>query len=96
MHNQNLTQSPTKTVSPRRSRRKIPKEHLSIKAYHKLNRSHAVSNLIGNDLIHSELGGLKQLYIHHIFSYLNEDIGFVLAELKEKGLCADFQPPESL
>ncbi|RBV80508.1 derepression protein [Escherichia coli] len=26
----------------------------------------------------------------HIFSYLNEDIDFVLNELKAKGLCRDF------
>ncbi|EBE2950878.1 derepression protein [Salmonella enterica] len=30
------------------------------------------------------------LYIPHIFSYLNEDIDFVLNELKAKGLCRDF------
>ncbi|EMN6221935.1 derepression protein [Escherichia coli] len=29
-------------------------------------------------------------YIPHIFSYLNEDIDFVLNELKAKGLCRDF------
>ncbi|HEB1024229.1 TPA: Derepression protein, partial [Escherichia albertii] len=34
--------------------------------------------------------GLHQLYIPHIFGYLNEDIDFVLNELKAKGLCRDF------
>lgn len=46
--------------------------------------------LLGGDLIHRELSGLHQLYIPHIFSYLNEDIDFVLNELKAKGLCRDF------
>ncbi|EON1536231.1 Derepression protein, partial [Escherichia coli] len=46
-------------------------EHLSIEAYHKLNRASAVSRFVGGDLIHRELSGLHQLYIPHIFSYLN-------------------------
>ncbi|STF88234.1 prophage derepression protein [Escherichia coli] len=50
----------------------------------------AVSQFVGGDLIHRELSGLHQLYIPHIFSYLNEDIDFVLNELKAKGLCRDF------
>lgn len=74
------------TVSARHDAR----EHLSIEAYHKLNRASAVSQFVGGDLIHRELSGLHQLYIPHIFSYLNEDIDFVLNELKAKGLCRDF------
>ncbi|HFM2179948.1 TPA: Derepression protein, partial [Escherichia coli] len=74
------------TVSARHDAR----EHLSIEAYHKLNRASAVSRFVGGDLIHRELSGLHQLYIPHIFSYLNEDIDFVLNELKAKGLCRDF------
>ena len=66
------------TVSARHDAR----EHLSIEAYHKLNRASAVSQF--------ELSGLHQLYSPHIFSYLNEDIDFVLNELKAKGLCRDF------
>ena len=69
------------TVSARHDAR----EHLSIEAYHKLNRASAVSQFVGG-----ELSGLHQLYIPHIFSYLNEDIDFVLNELKAKGLCRDF------
>ncbi|WP_238744347.1 Derepression protein [Escherichia coli] len=69
------------TVSARHDAR----EHLSIEAYHKLNRASAVSQFVGGDLIHRELSGLHQLYIPHIFSYLNEDIDFVLNELKAKG-----------
>ncbi|BDR00197.1 Derepression protein [Escherichia coli] len=74
------------TVSARHDAR----EHLSIEAYHKLNRASAVSRFVGGDLIHRELSGLHQIYIPHIFSYLNEDIDFVLNELKAKGLCRDF------
>ncbi|MDI8841736.1 hypothetical protein MJI69_30690, partial [Salmonella enterica subsp. enterica serovar Anatum] len=40
-------------------------------------------------MIHRELSGLHQLYIPHIFSYLNEDIEFVLNELKAKGLTTE-------
>lgn len=90
MHNQTQTQSSVRAASVRRRSRKMPKEHLSIEAYHKLNRSQAVSNYIGGDLMHRELNGLHQLYIPHILSYLNEDISFVLEELKAKGLCTDF------
>ncbi|MDZ7159514.1 Derepression protein, partial [Escherichia coli] len=60
------------TVSARHDAR----EHLSIEAYHKLNRASAVSQFVGGDLIHRELSGLHQLYIPHIFSYLNEDAYF--------------------
>ncbi|OEN29254.1 Derepression protein, partial [Escherichia coli] len=42
-------------------------EHLSIEAYHKLNRASAVSQFVGGDLIHRELSGLPQLSIPHIF-----------------------------
>ncbi|EFC0592646.1 Derepression protein, partial [Escherichia coli] len=37
------------------------REHLSIEAYHKLNRASAVSRFVGGDLIHRELSGLHQL-----------------------------------
>lgn len=40
-------------------------------AYHKLNRASAVSQFVEGDLIHRELSDLHQLYIPHIFSYLN-------------------------
>lgn len=90
MHNQTRTQSPAHSAPASRRSRKAPKAHLSIEAYHKLNRSQAVSNYIGGDLMNRELNGLHQLYIPHILSYLNEDIGFVLEELKAKGLCTDF------
>ncbi len=56
-----------------------PGDTFSIEAYHKLNRASAVSQFVGGDLIHRELSGLHQLYIPHIFSYLNEDIDFVLS-----------------
>jgi hypothetical protein len=36
------------------------------------------------------MSGLHQLYIPQIFSNLHEDISFVLAELKAKGLCQEF------
>lgn len=92
MHNQSTAPTPTKTLSVRRGSRKSPKAHLSIEAYHKLNRSQSVAQFISGDLMQRELNGLHQLYIPHILSYLNEDIGFVLDELKQKGLCADFLP----
>lgn len=41
------------TVSARHDAR----EHLSIEAYHKLNRASAVSQFVGGDLIHRELSG---------------------------------------
>ncbi|EBE2950881.1 hypothetical protein DI217_07240 [Salmonella enterica] len=48
------------TVSARHDAR----EHLSIEAYHKLNRASAVSQFVGGDLIHRELSGLHQLYAY--------------------------------
>ncbi|ELA5817401.1 Derepression protein, partial [Escherichia coli] len=47
----------SQTVSARHDAR----EHLSIEAYHKLNRASAVSQFVGGDLIHRELSGLHQL-----------------------------------
>jgi len=70
------------------------KEHLSLEAFHKLNRASAVSQFVGGDLLHRELNGLHQLYLPQIFSYLHEDINYVLEELKAKGLCRDFLAQE--
>lgn len=86
MHNATLS----KNVSARRDNEKSLAAHLSIEAYHKLNRASAVSQFVGGDLQHREMNGLHQLYIPQIFSYLHEDISFVLEELKAKGLCQEF------
>ena len=86
MHNKNTPQ----TVSARRDDLNPMKEHLSIEAYHKLNRASAVSQFVGGDLLRRELNGLHQLYLPQIFSYIHEDVSYVLEELKAKGLCRDF------
>lgn len=85
-----LNSTPSKNVSARRGNEKSLAAHLSIEAYHKLNRASAVSQLVGGDLQRREMNGLHQLYIPQIFSYLHEDISFVLEELKAKGLCQEF------
>lgn len=82
--------APVKNVSARRGNEKPAIAHLSTEAFHKLNRANAVSQFVGGDLQHREMNGLHQLYIPQIFSYLHEDISFVLAELKAKGLCQEF------
>ena len=86
MHNA----TPIKNVSARRGNENPVIAHLSIEAYHKLNRASAVSQFVGGDLQRREMNGLHQLYIPQIFSYLHEDISFVLEELKAKGLCQEF------
>ncbi|NDJ56701.1 Derepression protein [Enterobacteriaceae bacterium 4M9] len=86
MHTENRIQ----TVSARRDDLNSLREHLSTEAYHKLNRASAVSQFVGADLLRRELNGLHQLYLPQIFSYLHDDISFVLEELKDKGLCRDF------
>ncbi|EMZ9074847.1 Derepression protein, partial [Salmonella enterica] len=53
MHNKNTPQ----TVSARRDDLNPMQEHLSIEAYHKLNRASAVSQFIGGDLLRRELNG---------------------------------------
>lgn len=83
MHTENSIQ----TASGRR-------DDLSIEAYHKLNRASAITQFVGLDLGQRELTGLHQLYMTHIFSYLHDDISFVLEELKGKGLCRDFLTPQ--
>ena len=85
-----LNATPSENVSARRGNNKSLAAHLSIEAYHKLNRASAVSQFVGGDLQRREMNGLHQLYIPQIFSYLHEDISFVLAELKAKGLCQEF------
>ena len=92
MHNKNTPQ----TVSARRDDLNPMKEHLSIEAYHKLNRASAVTHFVGLDLKQRELSGLHQLSVPHILSYLHEDISYVLEELKAKGLCRDFVAPPSV
>ncbi|ECH6292925.1 Derepression protein [Salmonella enterica subsp. enterica serovar Javiana] len=86
MPNKNTPQ----TVSARRDDLNPMQEHLSIEAYHKLNRASAVSQFVGGDLLRRELNGLHQLYLPQIFSYIHEDVSYVLEELKAKGLCRDF------
>lgn len=66
------------------------KKHISIESFQKLNRSESVAMFLSSDLFKQELNGMHQLYVPHILSYIGEDISFVLNELKEKGLCADF------
>lgn len=83
-------QTPNTCASARRRQSKKVKTHLSIEAYHKLNRSHDMAFHFGLDLRQMEINGGHQLYTPLILSYISEDIGFVLAELEEKGLCADF------
>ncbi|EMV50924.1 putative derepression protein [Escherichia coli 3-105-05_S4_C1] len=41
-------------------------------------------------MLRRELNGLHQLYLPQIFSYIHEDVSYVLEELKAKGLCRDF------
>jgi len=91
MHIKNTPQ----TVSARRDASADIQTHLSIEAYHKLNRASTVSQLVGLDIGQRETAGLHQLCMPHIFSYLHDDIRFVLEELKTKGLCRDFLAPHS-
>ena len=70
-------------------------EHLSLEAFHKLNRASAMTHFVGLDLKQRELSSLHQLSVPHIFSYLHEDISYVLDELKAKGLCRDFVAPSA-
>ena len=86
MHNA----TPSKNVSARRGSEKPVIAHLSIEAYHKLNRASAVSQFVGGDLQQREMNGLHQLYIPQKFSYIHDDISYVLEELKKKGLCQEF------
>jgi hypothetical protein len=90
MHAENLTQ----TVSACRDNAAALQAHLSPEAYHKLNRASAVSQFVGGDLLRRELNGLHPLWLPQIFSYLHEDISYVLEELKDKGLCRDFLAPQ--
>lgn len=86
MHTKNTPQ----TALARRDAPANTQAHLSIEAYHKLNRANAVSQFVGLDVAQRETAGLHQLCMPHIFSYLHDDISFVLEELKTKGLCRDF------
>ncbi|EGT9165408.1 Derepression protein [Salmonella enterica] len=92
MHTENSIQ----TVSARRDDLNTLREHLSIEAYHKLNRASTITQFVGLDLGQRELTGLHQLCMPHIFSYLHDDISFVLEELKGKGLCRDFLTQQGL
>ncbi|EAM7731602.1 Derepression protein [Salmonella enterica] len=92
MHTENSIQ----TVSARRDDLNTLREHLSIEAYHKLNRASTITQFVGLDLGQRELTGLHQLFMPHIFSYLHDDISFVLEELKDKGLCRDFLTQQGL
>ncbi|MFT4291076.1 Derepression protein [Enterobacter sp.] len=92
MHNKN----PPQTVSARRDDLNTMQEHLSIEAYHKLNRACETLHFFGSDLRRHEINGLSQLYTPQILSYVHEDISHVLEELKAKGLCRDFIAPSSV
>lgn len=63
---------------------------LSLEAFRKLNRSQELTYFLGCDLRKREIDGLTPFYLPHILSYVDEDLSFVLAELKEKGMCGNF------
>lgn len=63
---------------------------LSLEAFRKLNRSQELTYFLGCDLRKREINGLTPFYLPHILSYVDEDLSFVLAELKEKGMCGNF------
>ncbi|RBO20143.1 Derepression protein [Enterobacter ludwigii] len=86
----------TQTISACRDDLNAISEHLSPESFHKLNRASAMSHFVGLDLGQRELNGMHQLCMPHIFSYLHDDICFVLEELKAKGLCRDFISPSSM
>ncbi len=85
-----LNATPDKKVSARRGNEKPAIAHLSIEAYHKLNRASAVSQFVGGDLQQREMNGLHQLYIPQKFSYIHDDISYVLEELKKKDCVRNF------
>jgi hypothetical protein len=63
---------------------------LSLEAYRKLNRSQELAYFLGADLRKKEIDGLTPFYLPHLLSYLDEDLCFVLDELKEKGMCGSY------
>lgn len=66
------------------------KPQISIECYHKLNRAKSIADYLHSDLLHRPINGMHQLYIPHIFSYIHDDMEFVLDELKVKGLCDEW------
>ncbi|AWK13494.1 hypothetical protein CCS41_01640 [Candidatus Fukatsuia symbiotica] len=67
----------------------MKKAQMSIESYHKLNRSRSLLNFLRLDLIHQEINGIYQLYLPHLFTYIADDICFVLNELQNNGFCDD-------
>lgn len=66
----------------------LNKPQLSVESYHKLNRARQTA--FYSSLFKSQEGGSNELFnmlTPYLFSYIKEDIGYVLAELKEQGLC---------
>lgn len=68
----------------------MKKPHISIEAFHKLNRSKLLAHSIYLDLKTRPLDEMHNLYIPTLFCYLNEDICDVLEELKSLGLCDEW------
>lgn len=66
------------------------KNHLSPESYHKLNRSIAVSHGLHLYLYENTLSFPYRQCIPHFFSYIHDDICYVLDELKSKGLCDEW------
>ncbi len=63
------------------------KTNLSIESYHKLNRSIDASHIMHVFLRSIDTCGSHELLIPHMFSYIHDDMNYVLNELKNNGLC---------
>ncbi|MGQ8702865.1 Derepression protein [Serratia marcescens] len=72
----------------------LNKTQISVESYHKLNRANRTA--FYSTMIKAQGGNneLFDLLSAHLFSYIKEDVGYVLAELKEKGLCDQFLSSE--
>lgn len=66
------------------------KPQLSIESYHKLHRAQGVAFNMSLLIPQQEVNAAPLLWLHHIFSYISEDIQDIRQELKEKGLCDDY------
>ncbi|HGJ5857241.1 Derepression protein [Arsenophonus nasoniae] len=76
---------------PKNSQKENTKPEMSIESYHKLNRAKNVSFHIH---LHVRAHGLDYQpmpFLPDIFSYLSEDVSYVLEEVKDLGLVDHFE-----
>lgn len=64
--------------------------HLSIESYHRINRIQNIAHWLHIETNRAGFNNECPIYISEVFSYIRDDVSFVLKEIKDMGICDKF------